>query len=332
MLVKHYSPTFEPNSRDTIYDNQEVIYSTQQLKYLNWIKTVLEDSGMFTTVEIVTDASTEDRLMPATGRNDDSWYKDRPASTDDIMMPYVYYVNCYIGDNLFFRVYTKTYKTTNSSDTKSIDGVTCVHVDAGTMTGFIVKPKNMDAPSFHMVTDIKNSSSWPSRNDGSLNFTGIYDLSSGQVIEDNAASNIVEIIQTDDALFFRFKSMNLSSEYGLCIAKTFKGSVAVITAYAQYYLNSIEHVGSSTAYPPLYCISNDSENFSCIRSIPLFNVVEGTSTVLSYIPVASSDDYVIGTYFTPLSQIVFDDRSSSCSIRLAGNKYFYTGFFAAPYK
>ena len=335
MLVRYNTPTFVPNSSDAIYNNQEISYTAQQAKYLNWIKTVLEDSGFFTRVEIRTDATTEDRLLPDTGNNDDSWYVPSTSTSDDtdLLKEYVYYVDCYIGENKFFSIYTKSYKQLGSG-TRTIDDVTCRQVVVGDLFGFIIKPKNVDNPSYFSVFEGSNASGIPTYTTGSLNYAGIMDLSSNLVINstNNFASCLVEIVQTDDAMFFRFTSRNFSSNYGLCLAKTFKGSIAAITSYSVFYLNSRNTLSSNAKYPPLFCVSNDSENYGAINSIPLFNIVEGTSTVLSYIPVSSDDDYVIGAYYTPLTQIVFDDEISSCSIRLAGNKYFYTGFFAAPYK
>ena len=336
MLVRYNTPTFVPRSSDTLYNNQEISYTAQQAKYLNWIKTVLEDSGYFTRVELRTDATTEDRLLPDIGNDDNSWYvpSSSTSSDTDLLKEYVYYVDCYIGENKFFSIYTKSYKQLNADKTRTIDGTTCKQVMIGDLFGFIIKPKYVDNPSYFSVFEGSSNSSVPTYTIGSLNYAGIMDLPSNLVIRSdyNLASCLVEIVQTDDAMFFRFTSKNLSSNYGLCLAKTFKGSIAAITSYSIYYINSRNNVSSGTKYPPLYCVSNESENYGAINSIPLFNIVEGTSTVLSYIPVSSDDDYVIGTYYTPLSQIVFDDDISSCSIRLAGNKYFYTGFFAAPYK
>lgn len=339
MLVRYNTPTFVPNSSDAIYNNQEISYTAQQAKYLNWIKTVLEDSGYFTRVELRTDATTEDRLLPDIGNDDNSWYLP-PTSTSsdtDLLKEYVYYIDCYIGENKFISIYTKSYKKLDGAQTRTIDGVACRHVVVGDLVGFIIKPKYLDNPSYHMVVEPYSSGgsgsiSTPTNN--TLTYSGIQTFTVQQVIDSGGASHLVEIVQTDDALFFRFVSMNVSSEYGaLCIAKTFKGSVAAITAYSTFYANSNRHYpASSSAYPSLYCVSNESENYGIIRSIPMFNTIEGTSTILSYIPVSSTDDYVIGTYYSPLSQIQFDDTGNACSIRLAGNKYFYTGFFAAPYK
>ena len=340
MLVRYNTPTFVPNSSDAIYNNQEISYTAQQAKYLNWIKTVLEDSGYFTRVEIRTDATTEDRLLPDIGNADNSWFLPYNSTSDntDLLKEYVYYVDCYIGENKFISIYTKSYKKLNANYTRTIDGETCEQVMIGDLVGFIIKPKYLDNPSYHMVVEPSGGSASsggvPTPTNNTLTYSGIQTFNAQQVFDTGVASHLVEIVQTDDALFFRFVSRNVSSEYGaLCIAKTFKGSVAAITAYSTFYANSNRHYsGSSLAYPSLYCVSNESENYGIIRSIPMFNTIEGTSTILSYIPVSSTDDYVIGTYYSPLSQIQFDDTGNACSIRLAGNKYFYTGFFAAPYK
>lgn len=337
MLVRYNAPTFVPNSTNAIYNNQDISYTTQQANYLNWIKTVLENSGMFTNVEITTDPTTEDRLLPDTGNDDNGWYVPGGSTSDDtdLLKTYTYYVDCYVGENKFLSIYVRTYKyLTNVS--RTIDGTTCYRINVGDLVGFIVKPKNIDTPSYHAVVEPTASSSSTSGivipSENVLTYSGILDFTTTQVISSNGASHLVEIVQTDDAMFFRFVSMDVSSEYGaLCIAKTFKGSIAAITAYSSYYGVSNKHY-SNLLYPSLYCVSNDSVNYGIIRSIPMFNVIEGSTTILSYIPVSSSDDYVIGTYFSPLSQIQFDNTGNACSIRLAGNKYFYTGFFAAPYK
>ena len=260
MLVRYNTPTFVPNSTDAIYNNQEISYTAQQAKYLNWIKTVLEDSGYFTRVELRTDATTEDRLLPDTGNDDNSWYLPSSATSDntDLLKEYVYYIDCYIGENKFISIYTKSYKKLDGTSSRTIDGVTCRHVLVGDLVGFIIKPKYLDNPSYHMVVEpgagsVSSTSSIAAPTENTLTYSGIQTFNAQQVIDTGGASHLVEIVQTDDALFFRFVSMNVSSEYGaLCLAKTFKGNVAAITSYSTYYANSNRHY-KDLVYPSLYC-------------------------------------------------------------------------------
>lgn len=320
MFARYNAPPFVPYSTNTIYNNPDISYTAIQSTYLNWIKTIIESIGIFTRVELRTDSTTAARLMPA---NKDDWYEihDGPLAQE-----YVYYIDCYVEDNLFFSIFSKTYKYQYTNNTRVIDGVTYEKVEVCDIIGFIVKPKNVDIPSYHSVL-YRGSSSISNATNNILTYDGIFTPHNDRsvLISNDISSRLVEIVRTDDALFFRFDSNNYSDYYSLCISRTFTGSLAVVTSYSNYKQVTKNEYS-------LFCISNDSENYAPIRSIPLNLVVEGSSTVLSYIPVACADDYLIGTYYTPLSQIQFEDRASSCFIRVAGNKYFYTGFFAAPCK
>lgn len=320
MFARYNAPPFVPNSTNTVYDNPDVSYTAIQSTYLNWIKSVIESIGIFTRVELRTDSTTAVRLMPA---NKDDWYEihDGPLAQE-----YVYYIDCYVEDNLFFSIFSKTHKYQYTNDTRVIDGVTYEKVEVFDIIGFIVKPKNVDMPTYHSVF-YKGSSSISDSTNNILIYDGIFTPLSDRstLLSNDVSSRLVEIVRTDEALFFRFDSNRYTDYYSLCISRTFTGSLAVVTSYTDY--KQVAKNGYS-----LFCISNDSENYAPIRSIPFNLVIEGSSTVLSYIPVACADDYLIGTYYTPLSQIQFEDRASSCFIRVAGNKYFYTGFFAAPCK
>lgn len=321
MFARYIAPPFVPNSTNTVYDNPDISYTALQSAYLNWIKTVIESIGIFTRVELRTDSTTAERLMPA---NKDEWYEihNGPLAQD-----YEYYIDCYIEDNLFFSIFSKTYKYQDTKAKRVIDGVTYENVEVCDVIGFIVKPKNVDVPSYHSVYYPSHSNSYNATNN-ILTYDGIqrpYGTDPSSMISSDVSSRLAEIVRTDDALFFRFDSNKYADYYSLCLSRTFTGSIAVVSSYSNY--NQVAANGYS-----LFCISNESENYASIRSIPLNLVAEGSSTVLSYIPVACTDDYLIGTYYTPLSQIQFEDRASSCFIKVAGNKYFYTGFFAAPCK